>query len=124
MPVDEAIPVVKKGRPAFDPKPAQRVEVERMYGLGLRETDIADILNISPKTLRKHFRKELKLGQHMMNDKVLTRLYEQATRGHVAATIFWAKTRCGWQTRPTSPPDPPDVPYICEPVLNEGEPNA
>ena len=47
------------GRPAFAPSAEQRKQVETMAGYGIPEEDIALVLGIDPKTLRKHFRLEL-----------------------------------------------------------------
>ncbi len=47
------------GRPAFAPSAEQRKEVEIMARYGIPEDDIALVLGIDAKTLRKHFRLEL-----------------------------------------------------------------
>jgi DNA-binding NarL/FixJ family response regulator len=83
-------------RPCFVPSAEQRRSVKAMAGLGLRHQDIALVLEISEKTLRKHFRSELTRGAIEANAKVLQTLYGMATSGeNTAATIFYAKTRCG-----------------------------
>lgn len=72
-----------------------------MAGLGIRQDDIAIALDISPHTLRKHFRKELDRGAIEANTQVAGALFKMAVSGNVpAATIFWAKTRCGFRERP------------------------
>jgi hypothetical protein len=72
-----------------------------MAGLGMRHQDIAVVLEIAEKTLRKHFRQELSRGAIEANAKVLQTLYAMATSGeNTAATIFYAKTRCGLRERP------------------------
>ncbi len=58
------------------------------------EIDIARVVGIDPKTLRKHYRDELDTG-HV---KVAENLYREATgegREAVTAAIFWLKTRAG-----------------------------
>jgi hypothetical protein len=71
-----------------------------MAGLGMRHEDIAVVLEIAEKTLRKHFHVELARGAIEANAKVLQTLYGMATSGeNTAATIFYAKTRCGLRER-------------------------
>ncbi len=67
-----------------------------MAGYGVPETDIARIIGIDPKTLRKHYRDELDTGHVKANAKVAENLYRKATgegRESVTAAIFWLKTR-------------------------------
>ena len=47
------------GRRAHKPDPAQRRQVEAMAAYGIPEYDIARVLAVDPKTLRKHYRDEL-----------------------------------------------------------------
>jgi len=87
-------------RPSFSPAAEQRRSVKAMAGLGMRHQDIAVVLEIAEKTLRKHFRVELARGAIEANAKVLQTLYGMATSGeNTAATIFYAKTRCGLRER-------------------------
>jgi hypothetical protein len=87
-------------RPSFSPSAEQRRSVKAMAGLGMRHQDIAVVLEIAEKTLRKHFRVELARGAIEANAKVLQTLYAMATSGeNTAATIFYAKTRCGLRER-------------------------
>jgi hypothetical protein len=50
------------GRPSFEPSQSQRQMVQTMAGCGVPEADIAAVIGIAPKTLRKHFRQELDTG--------------------------------------------------------------
>jgi hypothetical protein len=85
------------GRPAFHPTDEDRTKVVRMSLMGIPQTQIAIVFGISSKTLRKHFRKELNAAVEA-NFKVVTTLYQMATSGkNTAASIFWAKTRCGFR---------------------------
>jgi len=87
------------GRPSFEPSASQRQMVEAMAGCGIPETDIATVIDIAPKTLRKHFRTELDTGHIKANAKVAGNLFRIATgsgREAVTAAIFWLKTRAGW----------------------------
>ena len=62
--------------------------------------EIAKVLSIDPKTLRKHFAQELEVGHVEANAKVAASLYRRATgegREAVIAGIFWLKCRAGWR---------------------------
>jgi hypothetical protein len=87
-------------RPEFKVTEAAQKTVKGMAALGCKHDDIATLLEISPKTLRKHFRTELDRGAIEANAKVLQSLFDMATSGkNTAASIFWAKTRCGMRER-------------------------
>jgi hypothetical protein len=88
------------GRPAHKPDPASRRQVEALAGYGVPESDIAGVVGIDPKSLRKHYRPELDHGHVKANAKVAENLYRKATgegRESVIAAIFWLKTRAGWR---------------------------
>ena len=71
-----------------------------MAGYGVAEADIARVVGIDPKTLRKHYRDELDNGHVKANAKVAENLFRKATgegREAVTAAIFWLKTRAGWK---------------------------
>src|SRR5207237_9473451 len=87
-------------RPAHRPHPPLRRQVEAMAGYGVAETDIARVIGVDPKTLRKHYRDELDNGHVKANAKVAENLFRKATgegREAVTAAIFWLKTRAGWK---------------------------
>src|SRR5215216_4152023 len=88
------------GRPSFEPFQSQRQMVEAMAGCGVSEADIAVVIGVAPKTLRKHFRDELDTGHIKASAKVASNLYRIATgsgREAVTAAIFWLKVRAGWR---------------------------
>jgi hypothetical protein len=105
----------------FEPTEEQRRLVRAMAGFGIRQDDIAAHLEIDPKTLRKHFRRELDRGTVEANAKVAQSLFNMATQGNnVAAAIFWMKARAGWREKhdlevtgkdgaPLVPPPPPAI---------------
>ena len=71
-----------------------------MAGYGVPEAEIAGVVGIDAKTLRKHYRGELDHGHVKANAKVAENLYRKATgdgREAVIAAIFWLKTRAGWK---------------------------
>jgi hypothetical protein len=74
--------------------------------MGMPEADIATVVGISPKTLRKYYRVELDTGHLQANAKVAQALYNKALsktdKSAVTAQIFWLKTRAGWRETPTA----------------------
>jgi hypothetical protein len=89
------------GRRAHTPDPAQRKQVEAMAAYGIPEIDIAGVIGIDPKTLRKCYRQELDLGETKANAQVAGFLFNSARNGNVSAQIFWLKTRARWREVPT-----------------------
>jgi hypothetical protein len=88
------------GRRAHKPDLALRRQVETLAGFGVPEDDIAGVIGIDPKTLRKHYRHELDHGHVKANARVAENLCRKATgegREAVTAAIFWLKTRAGWK---------------------------
>jgi hypothetical protein len=62
---------------------------------------IAVMLEIDPKTLRRHYRQELDRGSVEATAKVAQSLFQMATVDkNVAAAIFWMKARAGWREKP------------------------
>lgn len=91
------------------PTPQQRMQVETLAAFGIPEDDIARIIPIDPKTLRKHYRDELDLGHAKANAKVAQNLFNIATgtgREAVTAAIFWLKARAGWSEYSPAPQRP------------------
>ncbi len=74
--------------------------MEALAGYGVPEAEIAGVVGIDAKTLRKHYRGELDHGHTKANARVADNLYRKATgegREAVTAAIFWLKTRAGWR---------------------------
>jgi hypothetical protein len=89
------------GRRAHQPDPSQRRQVEALAAYGIPEADISRVVAIDPKTLRKHYREELDLGETKANAQVAGFLFNSAKNGNVTAQIFWLKTRARWREPPT-----------------------
>ena len=71
-----------------------------MAAYGVPESDIARVIDVDPKTLRKHYRDELDTGHIKANSRVAESLYRKATGEgpqSVTAAIFWLKTRANWK---------------------------
>ena len=88
------------GRRAHRPDPSQRRQVEALAAYGIPEADISGVVGIDPKTLRKHYRDELNLGETKANAQVAGFLFNAARNGNVTAQIFWLKTRAKWRETP------------------------
>src|SRR5712671_624906 len=88
------------GRRAHAPDPSLRRQVEAMAAYGIPETDISRVMRVDPKTLRKHYREELDLGESKANAQVAGFLFSAAKNGNVTAQIFWLKTRARWRETP------------------------
>ena len=89
------------GRRAHKPNAASRRQVEAMAAYGIPEIDIARVVGVDPKTLRKHYRDELDMGETKANAQVAGFLFNAARSGNVTAQIFWLKTRARWRETPT-----------------------
>jgi hypothetical protein len=71
-----------------------------MAAYGIPEADIARVMEIDPKTLRRHYRAELDTGHVKANSRMAENLYKKAMGDGpqaVTATIFWLKTRARWK---------------------------
>ena len=81
-----------------------------MSGYGIPQEEIARVIGIDEKTLRKWYREELDTAATKANAKVAESLYKKATGWKrngapedermppdTTAAIFWAKTRMKWK---------------------------
>lgn len=93
----------KKTKPKsleFQPTDKQRNLVKAMCAVGVLQDDIASLLRVTAKTLRKHFRHELDHGMMEANAAVGGALFTAATTkgpSQVTAAIYWTKVRMGWR---------------------------
>ncbi len=84
----------------YEPTEEKRRTVRAMSGFGIPQEDIATLLELDPKTLRKHYRRELDRGSIEATAKVAQTLFQMATSGeNTAAAIFWMKARAGWREK-------------------------
>src|SRR3954466_16226506 len=89
------------GRRAHKPDAAQRRQVEAMAAYGIPAQDISRVVGVDAKTLRKHYREELDLGETKANAQDAGFLFNSARSGNATAQIFWLKTRARWRETPT-----------------------
>jgi hypothetical protein len=55
----------------------------------------------SPKTLRRHFRRELDAGKAEGNAQVAQTLFKMAVSGKFPqVTMYWMRVRAGWNDQP------------------------
>lgn len=78
------------------PSDEQRRLVESTSGLGLPHEQIAALIGIDDKTLRKHYRKELDEGKAKASSQVAKTLYNKALAGDTTALIWWTKSQMKW----------------------------
>lgn len=84
-------------KPPHEPTPETRQLVQLHTTVGTTQNDVARILGIDPKTLRKHYRDELDLSRAKANATIGGALFNKAKGGDTAAMIFWMKTQAGWR---------------------------
>lgn len=96
--MERAIIASMKTTKPHEPTDGSRAVVSTHAIAGTPQKIIAEILDIDPKTLRKHYRVELDAGMHKANAKIASALYTKALSGDTQALIFWAKARMGWST--------------------------
>jgi len=86
-------------RPKFVPTDEQKRNVKSLAAYGIKQEGIAQMLRLrSVKTLRKHFRKELTLGELEAVASVAQTHYQMAKSGkHPRSTIHFLDKRQRWQ---------------------------
>lgn len=89
----------KQGRQAHEPTKAQRDTVTLHAMVGTPQEDIARVLGISDRTLRKYYRDELDLALAKANATIGGSLFNKAKSGDTSAQMFWLKTRAGFRER-------------------------
>jgi len=67
--------------------------------VGTTQADIARVLDIDEKTLRKYYRDELDLAKAKANATIGGALFNRAKSGDTSAMIFWMKTQAGWREK-------------------------
>jgi predicted transcriptional regulator len=89
-----------RGRPEFEPSPQQRLLVQLMVASCFTQDKIAEHVGVDAKTLRKHFRKELKNGKAYVLALVAQSIYKKALGDGdkaLTAAFFVMKTQGGWR---------------------------
>jgi hypothetical protein len=106
----------RKRTNAHVPTQETRAKVWMMTASGVTQMQIAKVIGISDRTLRRHYGREFNCAVTEANTNVSRSLYNKAignTPQAIPAAMFWLRTRAGW--RETGPPE--DVPALA-PVIN------
>jgi hypothetical protein len=83
--------------PSHKPDKLSRDTVTLHATVGTTQANIARLLGIDEKTLRKHYRDELDLSLAQANATIGGNLFNKAKGGDTACMIFWMKTQAGWR---------------------------
>ena len=89
----------RQTKPPHAPTDATRETVQLHTTVGTTQADIARVLDIDEKTLRKYYRDELDLAKAEANATIGGALFKRAKSGDTTAMIFWMKTLAGWRER-------------------------
>jgi len=81
---------------AHKPTEETRRMVESTSGLGLPHEQIAILVGIDDKTLRKYYRAELNMGKAKANGQIAKTLFSKAVGGDTTSLIWWTKTQMRW----------------------------
>jgi len=87
--------MAKRGR-TFKPTDADRLYVERCVMAGDKINDIADSMNITDDTLRKHFRYEIKTARARLKCEAVRVLSDSLTDNSLDAAKFVLSRVAGW----------------------------
>ena len=79
----------KLTKPPHEPTAETKQLVQLHATIGTPQKDIARVLGIDPKTLRKYYRDELDLASAKANATIGGALFNKAKGGDTAAMIFW-----------------------------------
>ena len=86
----------------YSPTEADRATVQNLVALGVPHAEIATCLGkdgIDPKTLRKHFRREIDTATLKVKALCMSKLIQAMNNGEAWAVCFYLKAKCGWQER-------------------------
>ena len=83
-------------RKSHKPSQESRRLVETTSGIGLPHEQIAILVGIDDKTLRKYYREELDKGKAKAHLKIAQTLFNKATGGDTTSLIWWTKTQMNW----------------------------
>jgi hypothetical protein len=85
-------------RHQHEPTDEQRQQAKLLSGYGIPQEQIATMLHLDAKTLRRHYRRELDVGMIQANAAVAQSLFHMAVKDKIpSAAIWWTKARMGWR---------------------------
>ena len=79
-----------------EPTDEKKKLVESTSGLGLPHEQIAILVGIDDKTLRKYYRTELDTGKAKANGQIAKTLFSKALAGDTTSLIWWTKSQMRW----------------------------
>jgi hypothetical protein len=89
-----------RGRPKYEPTPADRATVKNLAAVGVPHSEIARCIGthgISEPTLRKHFRRELDVSLNEVKALAMSGLVQGLKKGESWAVCFTLKCKGGWR---------------------------
>lgn len=89
----------RRTKPPHEPTKYTRDTVQMHALVGTPQEDIARVLGIDSKTLRKWYREELDTAKARANATIGGALFNKAKAGDTTAMIFWMKTQAGWREK-------------------------
>lgn len=111
------------GHPPFEPTEKQRGSVNALSAAGYTQDDIAAYVGIDPKTLRKHFDRELRFGTMELVGSAIGSVARGIKADEAWAVLFVLKTRGkklhngeGWREYDERFPPPPGAGSDAVPV--------
>lgn len=109
------------GKKAWNPTSDDRKMVELMTIAGVAQSQVAEVMKVDVKTLKKACGEILLTAKDKANSKVAGALFNNAMKGNVTAQIFWLKTRAGWreQDAPAYNETPANIVIQVAPKPNE-----
>lgn len=103
---DDVIPHNGPGRPEHVPTMASRTMVEQHKALGLKHSEIAGLLKISPDCLEKHYRDELTTAKArtvgLVGSMIVSRALSKTDKDAQRAAEFFMERMGGAAWRPSS----------------------
>ncbi|WP_234828063.1 RNA polymerase subunit sigma-70 [Sinorhizobium fredii] len=87
------------GRPPHQPDEELRMVVELLAGAAVPQAEICGVLEIDPKTLRRHYRRELDRGAAKVEAALVMHLHRIASGSDgtaLRAIQFALRARFGW----------------------------
>lgn len=99
-----ALPARKKSTAPHEPTTATRSVVSMGKALNLTHEQIAERLGIAVHTMEKHYAREIEHGSNDINMRVANNLLSialqtQDRKAALTASIFWLKSRAGFNDR-------------------------